>query len=93
MVWQDGKNIVENFKQYGILDKLVDLIISDQSKPIWSDRTLFDAIVCDRKCPPNHNANQTDLIIYHKAPYGLRESARKVGRRDGKNWRPIPQEL
>eukprot|EP01102_Stenamoeba_stenopodia_P009517 TRINITY_DN2815_c0_g1_i1.p1 TRINITY_DN2815_c0_g1~~TRINITY_DN2815_c0_g1_i1.p1 ORF type:complete len:475 (-),score=136.23 TRINITY_DN2815_c0_g1_i1:65-1489(-) len=71
---KDGKNIVENFKQYGILDKLIDLIISDQSKPIWSDRTLFDAIVCD-------------------PPYGLRESARKVGRREGKNWRPIPQEL
>lgn len=42
-------NVVSNFEQYHLLDKLVCLVVGDNAHPAWRDGVLFDAIVADRK--------------------------------------------
>lgn len=44
-----GKNLYNNFEQYGLTDRLVSLIRWDHStRNCFRQKPMFDAIVCDR---------------------------------------------
>lgn len=43
------ENIRANLRQYGTEDLYIDVMVSDASKAVWKNATLFDAIVTDRR--------------------------------------------
>jgi len=46
----DNESAFNNFKQYSLESKFVDMVVADASHHPWKERELFDAIVTDRKC-------------------------------------------
>lgn len=70
----------------------IDVMVSDASKRVWKNATLFDAIITDRRffiskpagpiiaSMVNESARQNDVTrVLMTAPYGIRESTRRTG--------------
>lgn len=45
---EQDKDVKANFKQFGVADELLDLVVTDNAHPCWRSDEFLDAIVCDR---------------------------------------------
>eukprot|EP00127_Corallochytrium_limacisporum_P006636 Clim_evm15s232 gene=Clim_evmTU15s232 len=71
------RNVLGNFRQYGLTDRVIDLFVCDGAQdPFRSQGQSLDT----SKAPLLLDAIVTD------PPYGIREGARKIGLRPGKEY-------
>ena len=42
------EDIMKNMKQYNLVDRYLDVLVSDTSRPVWSSKLRFDSILTDR---------------------------------------------
>ena len=49
-VFRAGKdeNVSSNFRQYGLEDRYLDVLVADAARNVWRQGELFDAIITDR---------------------------------------------
>jgi len=53
------EDIMKNMKQYNLVDRYLDVLVSDTSRPVWSSKLRFDSILTD---PPYGIRESTEKI-------------------------------